>query len=335
MLNLARNVPAIRSAWRFADECEPPPGAAASAGTHVWPLRPAWEPVVREALALGAAEVTIGDGLCGLVQQGRVPWCGPDAALPCTPQRGLVGADLRAWACGVVSQSRLPDGGWRRGLRFYDGQGHTTLRIDLDESLPGDAFHGFVRRHAIGMPPQPRAAAYLRAVEAVQWADGQHVAPRQAQASRALLALFDPERQAAVLARHAGAGLAVPLADEALVEALRLAVPSGMQLQVNAWHRGAWIGWTGSVEPPWCAGGRVVLQAGGMRAHWHEDIPGQQVWLWRHPGPLALSHSLLLFGPGGDLRLGLSAAPTRSGREPCAWRAAIETLSDMPTGRAC
>jgi putative heme degradation protein len=131
--------------------------------SHVWPLQPAWDAIVRDALALGPVRVWAGDSLCQWVQHTQAQTA---AGWATTGLR----ADTTRWAQGMALQAHLADGRVRRGFRFFDQAGQAVLALDLAAGASPDAFHRAVRRHTLDtLPasdtPGPAAASGLGTVD--------------------------------------------------------------------------------------------------------------------------------------------------------------------------
>lgn len=127
------------------------PEGESPGGSRVWPLRPAWRPIVRAALALGPVTMRAGDSLCRLVL--RVPLRGPGSPGRDVLVSGLDGleVDTTGLACGMATQSTTADGQAHRGLAFFDHHGHAVLKIDLGDGASPEGFHDLVRRFSPGV----------------------------------------------------------------------------------------------------------------------------------------------------------------------------------------
>lgn len=295
---------------------------------RVWPLRPAWRSIVRAALARGPVTLRAGDSLCRLVQ--RVPLRSPGFSGRDVLAHSGIGPemDITGLARAMATQSTTANGQARRGLAFFDRQGHTVLTVDLGDGASPDGFRDIVRRFSPGFAED----AVLDRDEPGQ----RSTMPGHCATACGWLARHQTgDRMDILLEQRAEADLAEPLPCEAILEVLRHAAHARIPMMASFACHGLRMGWTGSLLE---LGGRAGLAfARGLDTefHWCEAGTGAQAWLVREPTSFGLVQSVVLLAPDGGLRLHLQPAAGGATPQPCAWRTAINAARGEPCGSAC
>ena len=295
-------------------------------GAHVWPLRDDWSTIIQAARQLRSLIVGAGDNLCRMTLRVPVAWGDGPHSYQSGPGDGAWEVDTSRWACGMAIQEQLDDGRLRRGLVFYDGVGRLVLRSDLDASAPPGEFHALVRRFARGSPLSSTAtrtgpgAVTSIAPDAVQRACGAIISQGAADAAT--------NRQAS----------AVPLGNDAVLEALRHARAAGIEISAILECRGVRLRWDGLVQALAAQRGWAMATGRDFELQWSEASAALEARVMREPTAAGLVQTIAVQSPGGDTRLLLRpASPAHAGAhpQPCAWRAAIEAALGGRCGQAC
>jgi putative heme degradation protein len=304
------------------------PEGESQGGIRVWPLRPAWRSIVRAALARGPVTLRAGDSLCRFVQRASLRNPGPSGQDILANSGNGLEMVITGLACARATQSTTANGQARRGLAFFDHQGHAVLNVDLGDDASPDGFHDIVRRFSPGV-----------AEDAVLDRDEPGQRPTMlgycATACGWLARHQTVDRLDILLEQRAEADLAEPLPCEAILEVLRHAAHARIPMMASFACHGLRMGWTGSLLE---LGGRAGLAfARGLDTvfHWCEAGTGAQAWLVREPTSFGLVQSVALLAPDGGLRLHLQPAAGGATPQPCAWRTAINAARVGPCGSAC
>lgn len=304
------------------------PEGESPGGSRVWPLRPAWRPIVRAALALGPVTLRAGDSLCRLVL--RVPLRGPGSPGRDVLVSGLDGleVDTTGLACGMATQSTTADGQAHRGLAFFDHHGRAVLKIDLGDGASPEGFHDLVRRFSPGVADK---AVHDRDEPGQGFTmSGHGLAARGWFARHQTVARMD-----ILLKRRAESDLADMLPCDAILEVLRHASHARIPMTASFVCRGLRTGCTGPLLELRDGAGLASARGHDIDLQWCEGREGGQAWLVREPTSLGLMQSFALLAPDGGLRLHLQPAVDGATPQSCAWRAAVNAARGGPCGAAC
>jgi putative heme degradation protein len=281
----------------------------ASLSSHVWPLQPAWDAILRDALALGPVRVRAGDSLCQWEQHTQAQ---PAAGRAATGLR----ADTTHWAQGMALQARLADGRMRRGFRFFNHAGQEVLALDLSTGASPDAFHQAVRRHT---PSVWRAAP----TGAADMGDGLADAPAA------------PPGPAAASGLGTVDSLARPLTRDTVLDLLQHASRARLPMSAGFHSQGVQLDWQGLLHPLAWQDGATLASSNDLTLHWPGARPGLDAWLLCTPTAAGLVQALALATHDGGVRLKLSPDSPPSRPQPCAWRTAILAVCGGGSGTAC
>lgn len=305
--------------------------------------------IMRRALDFGRVKAQTANGLAvmertgvamRLEQDGSAPSAGADAeAYARNIAGGYVGGDIDlrfnfdAWRHAFAVTQPAGDGAVSRSLQFFDAQGNAVHKLFLTNEAAGGLFD--LLAQDFRAPDQQRPLALAAPEEKVEKAEKPDSAVDLRQFRQAWLAMADPGQFSAIIAefgvtreqalRLAPAGMALPLAPQALRLLLDEAARHQLPLMVFVGNAGVTQIYTGTIAGAIADGTGYVAQASGFSLHLRDSALRSGYVVQR-----AGATSVEFFGADGEPVVTFIGVRDRA--KPLAWGELVRRLAGQPPG---